>query len=79
MRYCVVKDTTIIVDGSLNTDNVMLQNARTAGFTADQVEILTQAEYDERKALESKPLPVPTAEDRIEQLENMILMMMEVM
>lgn len=60
MRYCVVKDTTTVIDGSLNTDDVMLQNAINAGFTNNQVEILTQEQFDIRKAIEPLPEPVPS-------------------
>lgn len=55
MRYCVIKDTTKVVDGSTNSDDVMLQNAQSVGYTVKQVEILTQSEFDARKALEPVP------------------------
>lgn len=66
-KYCVVKDTTTVIDGSLNSDEVMLQNANHAGFTTEQVEILTQEQYDERKALEPVPEPIPTQVDLLQQ------------
>lgn len=57
MRYCVIKDTTTVIDGSRNADNIMLQNAINAGFIAEQVEILNQQQYEERKSTEPKPEP----------------------
>lgn len=65
MRYCVVKNTTTIIDGSKNSQEVMLQNAENAGFAENEVEILTEEEYKARKALE----PIPPKElTEIEQL-----------
>lgn len=66
-KYCVVKKTTTVIDGSLNSDEVMLQNAINAGFTAEQVEILTQKQFNERKALEPVPKPMPTQVDLLQQ------------
>jgi len=51
MRYCVVKNTATIVDGSDNPDEVMLQNMVGSGFTEDQGEILTEEQYQKRKLL----------------------------
>ena len=77
MRYCVIKNTTTTLDGSSNTNDVMLQNALNCGYSAEQVEILTQEQYDERKALEPQPIKEPSDKERITELEqiiNMILM-----
>lgn len=76
MRYCVIKNTTIVIDGSNNSTEIMLINANNAGFTELEVEILTEEEYQER--LESEPMPpeTPTDAERIDMLENMILLMM---
>ncbi|MGE6515820.1 hypothetical protein [Lysinibacillus sphaericus] len=73
MRYCVTKGTTKVIDGSLNKDEIMYQNAKSAGFTLNQVEILTQEQYDARKALEPVLQTLPTDKERIDQLENVIL------
>ena len=73
MKYCVVKNTTIVIDGSDNPAEIMLQNAQSAGFTASEVEVLTGEEYQARKALEPVPVPMPTAEERIEALEMALL------
>lgn len=50
-RYCVRKDTIYIVSQGVNTDEVFYRDALSTGFTAEQVEILTQVEYDARKAV----------------------------
>lgn len=75
MNYCVIKDTTKIIDGSDNPLELMLQNAQNAGFTADKVEILTQEQYDARKALEPQPTPQPTLEDYVLELEFRLMML----
>ncbi|WP_068986187.1 hypothetical protein [Lysinibacillus xylanilyticus] len=72
MRYCVVKDTTKVIDGSLNVDNVMLKNAINAGFTFEQIEILTQMQFDERLKLEPPPVTVPSEKERIVEIEKVI-------
>ena len=73
MKYCVVKDTTKVIDGSGNSAETMLQNAQNAGFTENQIEILTEEEYLTRVENEPKPLPLPTAEERLEALEMVLL------
>jgi hypothetical protein len=73
MRYCVIKNTTKVIDGSENPDDIMFQNAQSAGFTESEVEILTEAEYQARKATEPKPPQLPTAEERLEALEFAML------
>lgn len=67
MKYCVIKNTSTVIDGSKNPPEIMLQNAINAGFTESEVEILTEEEYQARKALE----PVPPKElTEIEKLQN---------
>lgn len=69
MKYCVVKNTTIVIDGSQNNINIMLQNALNAGFLESEIEILTEQEYEERKSLEPLPLPQPTQDDYLLDLD----------
>lgn len=63
MKYCVIKDTTKVIDGSENPIGIMLQNAQNAGFTETEVDILTVEEYQKRKA--SEPQPVVVDQDEI--------------
>lgn len=73
MRYCVIKDTTTVIDGSNNSTEIMRENAQNAGFTESEVEILTEEEYQARKALEPvEPKPI-TAQERLEALEQGLL------
>jgi hypothetical protein len=65
MKYCVIKNTTTIIDGSDNSDEVMAQNAQNAGIT--DFEILTEEEYQVRKAND----PVPP-EVEIEKLKTQL-------
>ena len=73
MRYCVIKNTTKVIDGSENPVEIMLQNAQYAGFAETEVEILTEEEYLARKELEPKPPQLPTDKERIEALESALL------
>lgn len=77
MRYCVIKNTTTIIDGSNNPTSIMLQNSQNAGFAESEVEILTEEEYEARKNLEpippKKPTKVELLEQRINELELYIL------
>ena len=75
---CVIKNTIKIIDGSENPIEIMLENALNSGFAENEVEILTEEEYLARKALEPKPIELPSESERIDMLEYMILMMMEV-
>lgn len=77
MKYCVIKNTTKVIDGSENPLEIMLQNAQNAGIT--DFEILTEEEYEARKALEPEPLQSPTDKERIEATEAAILALMEVL
>jgi len=69
MKYCVIKNTTKVIDGSENALEIMLQNAENAGFTETEVEILTEEEYQARLENEPKPIQEPTLEERVEALE----------
>ena len=73
MKYCVVKDTTKTIDGSENPIEIMLQNAQNAGFTENEVEILTEEEYLARLENEPKPIQEPTMEERLTALETLEL------
>ena len=61
MRYCVLKGTVTVIDGSENLDDMMMQNAVNAGFTVDQVEILNYADFKLRDDSIPKPV-VPKTE-----------------
>ena len=73
MKYCVIKGTTKIIDGSNNPTEIMLQNAKSAGLKEDEVEILTEEEYQARKELEPKPTELPSLEERLQALEQIEL------
>ena len=72
MKYCVVKNTTKVIDGSENPLEIMLQNALNTGFSALEVEILTEEEYLARVNLEPIPEQPLTDKERIVQLEQII-------
>jgi len=78
MNYCVIKNTTTIIDGSENSEEIMLQNAESAGFTNINVEILTEEEYRTRVNDLPTPTPVPTVEERLASTEEMLTMLMGV-
>lgn len=73
MKYCVIKDTVKVIDGSENPADVMLQNAQNAGFPEWEVEILTEEEYLARVEAEPKPPQPPTEGERLEALELAML------
>ena len=73
MKYCVIKDMTTVIDGSENPEEIMLQNAKSAGYTKEQVEILTEEEYRVRIDSLPKLVPQPTIEERVANLENLQL------
>ena len=77
MFYCVVKNTTLIIDGSTNTNEIMLQNASQAGFRESEVEILTEEEYQRRKASEPQPEPKQTLEEQLAEKDSQILKLKE--
>lgn len=72
MKYCVIKDTTKVIDGSENPLDMMLQNAQNAGFTENEVEILTEEEYQARVGLEPQPISPPSVEERLAVAEETI-------
>lgn len=55
MKYCVIKDTTTIIDGSDDSDEVMYRNALGSGFSEFEIEILAEEEYLLRLENEHKP------------------------
>jgi len=61
MRYCVIKGTTKVIDGSENPDEIMALNAQNAGIT--DFEILTEEEYETRKA--NEPVSPETEIERL--------------
>jgi tetrahydromethanopterin S-methyltransferase subunit H len=77
MKYCVVKNTVTVIDGSDNSEEVMIQNAINAGFTESQVEILTKEEYETRLASQPIQPTLPTLEERISALEEAQLATMQ--
>ena len=76
MKYCVIKDTAKIIDGSDNPTEIMLQNAINAGFTESEVEILTEEEYQSRKALEPLPPQLPSTEERLQMAEDALVFLL---
>ena len=70
MKYCVIKNTIKVIDGSENPLKIMLENAQNAGFVESEVEILTEEEYQIRVELEPKPIPQMTESERITLLEQ---------
>lgn len=78
MKYCVIKDTTIVIDGSENIQEIMYQNAVNAGFTESEVEILTEEEYKIRKSLEPVEPLQATDSERIKAIEEAINMLITI-
>lgn len=71
MKYCVIKNTTTVIDGSENPQEIMFQNALNAGFTAEEVEILTEEEFETRKTLEPVvQQPLTEEQQRLLDLET---------
>jgi hypothetical protein len=73
IKYCVIKNTAKIIDGSENKQEIMLQNAENAGFKAEEVEMLTKEEFEERKALEPTLPQEPTTDERLQAVEEALL------
>ncbi|HSN66760.1 MAG TPA: hypothetical protein VLS94_08970 [Fusibacter sp.] len=48
MNYCVVKNTISIIDGSENSKEIMINNAKQAGFDVLKIEILTKEQFEKR-------------------------------
>lgn len=72
MKYCVIKNTLKVIDGSENPLTTMFENSLSAGFQASEVEILTEEEYQTRKALEPI-LPQEPSEMEVLKEENELL------
>ena len=72
MKYCVIKNTVTVIDGSENLAEVMIQNANSASFTKNGVEILTEEEYQLR--LLNTPQP-PQPKTQIEVLQETVDML----
>ena len=60
MRYCVIKNTDTIIDGSDNSDEVMAKNALSSGCNNDGYEILSEEEFKVREA--EFPIVIPKTE-----------------
>lgn len=69
LKYCVIKNTVTVIDGSENSIESMLVNVQNAGFTESEVEILTEEEYQARKELEPVSPKEPTQEDYLLDLD----------
>lgn len=74
MKYCVIKGTAKPINSS-NTlsDEILIENALSAGISENEVEIITEEEYLSRVDAEPKPPTPPTLEERIQALELMEL------
>lgn len=48
MTYCVVKNTTSVIDGSKNSKEIMINNAKQAGFDISEIEFLTEEQFQIR-------------------------------
>jgi hypothetical protein len=71
MKYCVLKNTIKVVDGSDNDQVIMIQNAANSGFTESEVEILTEEQYHVRlSAIPVLPQPKTETELKIEDIER---------
>ena len=72
MKYCVIINTTTVIDGSENSEEIMLKNAENSGYSKEQIEILTDEEYKTRVDSSPKPTPEQTIEDRISDVEMIL-------
>lgn len=70
MRYCVIKDTITIIDGSNNSDEIMRGNALSAGIT--DFEILTEEQFKNRVQSLPKETPQPSIEERLAEKDREI-------
>ena len=73
MKCCVIKNTVVVIDGSGNSQDVMLQNAVNAGYTELDVEILTDSEYKLRLSGIPPVIQPPTIENRIQFIEDVLM------
>lgn len=68
MKYCVKKNTTIVIDGQeLATYETMIKNAKNMGFTEDKVEIIAEEEFEKRL---TKNIYTTKKPSEIEQLRS---------
>jgi len=72
-RYCVVKNTTTVIDGSINAVEIMLQNAVNAGLVETEIEILTEEEYRQRLAENPVETPKPQPQILQETVDQLVL------
>jgi ABC-type branched-subunit amino acid transport system substrate-binding protein len=72
MNYCVVKNTVIIINSN-NPDEVMLEDAINSSFTSDEVEIISQEEYQNRVNNAPKGIQEPIIEDRLTCVEEILM------
>jgi hypothetical protein len=77
MRYLVRLGTAKEIERSeFNSDEIFIKNAKSAGFKEDEVEILTEEEYQARKELEPISPRLPTTEERLQMAEDTILFLL---
>jgi hypothetical protein len=72
MKYCVILGTITVIDGSDNSNELMVENASSAGYTENQIEILTAEQYKQRVDSVPGPALPPTDSERITALEDAI-------
>lgn len=73
MKYCVIKNTITVIDGSDNSDEIMRENALSAGIA--EFEILIEEEFKAR--VESLP-PVPQPPTELKVLQDEVAIVEEV-
>jgi len=75
MLYCVAINTTKIVDGSDNPEEVMIENAINSGYKKEEVEIITEEEYKlriEQNPIVNEKTPIEILQNENEQLKQSI-------
>ena len=75
MNYCVIKDTIRVINSN-NLVEIMMNDAVKSGFSENEVEILTEEEYQARKALEPVSPQPPSTEERLKTAEDTILFLL---
>ena len=79
MKYCVIKDTIRTI--TQGEDEESLKNQALGNmlddkyFTLEDVEILTEEEYQERVELKPKPTVLPSVEERMSAIEEVMMML----
>ena len=73
-KYCVIKDTAKLISQGKRDDLLILSGESTFNKDGSKVdfEILTEIEYQDRKALEPIPLKPLTTEERLQVAEDTI-------